>query len=303
MSIECKNVTKKIKGQSVINQFSWDITEPGIYAVLGPNGAGKTTMLQMIAGLTLADEGTLSVHGERPFDNKKIMANICFIQESDNFKPTLTVHEVLHIVQPFYENWNHNVADKLLYSFNLPKKRRLNALSKGMASALNMIVGIASRAPLTIFDEPYIGMDASARKLIYQELLADYLEYPRIILFSTHFIDETERLFESLCIMYKGQNWFEEDVSSLSSRVKRISGAEEEVDTFLTRGSVLHSSEFMGKTIKVVLFPKREEPELSQKVQMESVSLQDFFVYYTDYLKKERGGIHEHPSIHSSSPT
>lgn len=286
MIIECSNITKTKRGETILKDFSWQINEPGIYAVLGPNGAGKTTMMQILAGLTSFDTGTVKVNGESPFENRKILSKICFIQESDNFKSTLSVGEVIRIVQPFYPQWQTALAEQLLEHFQLPKKRKLKELSKGMSSALNMTIGVASRAPLTIFDEPYIGMDAGARKDIYQILLEDFIEHPRTILFSTHFIDETENLFESVCILQSGEKVFEEKVSSLKERVKRVRGSEESVQAYSQEGKILHFSEFFEETIAVVLFPADKIPASFREVQVESVSLQDFFIYYTNTVKK-----------------
>ncbi|QKS69832.1 ABC transporter ATP-binding protein [Paenalkalicoccus suaedae] len=287
MIISCENVTKTVKGEPILKDFSWQVESPGIYAVLGPNGAGKTTMMQILAGLTLVDSGTVNVHGESPIENEQVLSNICFIQESDNFKPTLTVGEVVKIVQPFYPNWKQDLIEALLERFQLPKKRKLNQLSKGMASALNMSIGIASRAPLTIFDEPYIGMDAGARKQIYQVLLEDYMEHPRTILFSTHFIDETENLFESVCMLKSGRKVFEEKISSLHERVKRVRGEEQAVRAYAKLGQLLHISDFFEETTAIVMFSEGETPTPSPELQEEPVSLQDFYIHFTDSLKEE----------------
>ncbi|SDN19268.1 ATP-binding cassette domain-containing protein [Alkalicoccus daliensis] len=286
MIIQCEKVTKIKQGTSILKEFSWEISAPGIYAVLGPNGAGKTTMMQILAGLTSIDAGIVKVNGASPFENRKILSDICFIQESDNFKPTLTVGDVIKIVRPFYPDWEQELAEELLGQFQLPKKRRLKELSKGMSSALNMIIGIASRAALTIFDEPYIGMDAGARKHIYQVLLEDFMEHPRTILFSTHFIDETENLFESVCILKEGEKVFEEKISSLNERVLRIRGADKKVKGYAESGDVLHTSVFFDDTTAVVLFPSDNVPPVPKDLQTEKVSLQDFYIHYTDRMKE-----------------
>ena len=81
----------------------------------------------------------------------------------------------------------------------------MKALSRGMLSAAGIIVGLASRAPLTIFDEPYLGLDAVARSLFYDRLLEDYTEHPRTVILSTHLIDEVSRLLEHVIVLDQGQ--------------------------------------------------------------------------------------------------
>ncbi|WP_059105938.1 ABC transporter ATP-binding protein [Shouchella shacheensis] len=287
MKIELKNVSKTIKGQPILTNFSWSIDEPGIYAVLGPNGAGKTTMMQILSGLSLHDSGEVLVNGESPFNNRRILPEIGFVQESNNFKPTLTIEQVIRTVQPFYRNWNHSLAQELLDTFNLPRKKRLDQLSKGMGSALNMIIGLASRASLTIFDEPYIGMDASARKTVYQAILDDFLEYPRIILFSTHFIEETENLFQSVCIIEQGSKSFEANVDELSERTLQITGPKDVVFKLAEEATtLLSSSTFMSEASISVLLNEGEALDIPPTCKSESLSLQEFFVGLTNLSKE-----------------
>ena len=78
-------------------------------------------------------------------------------------------------------------------------------MSQGQRSALGVILGLASRCPLTIFDESYLGMDAPSRYAFYDELLADYLAYPRTIVLSTHLIEEVSSLFEEVVIIDRGR--------------------------------------------------------------------------------------------------
>ncbi|WP_096186739.1 ATP-binding cassette domain-containing protein [Evansella halocellulosilytica] len=287
MKIELKNVSKTILGQPVLKGFSWSIDEPGIYAVLGPNGAGKTTMMQIMSGLSIHDSGEVHVNGENPFNNRKTLSEISFVQESDNFKPTLTIEQVISIVQPFYPNWNHSLANTLIDTFNLPRKKRLNQLSKGMGSALHMIIGLASRAPLTIFDEPYIGMDARARKTVYQAILDDYLEYPRVILFSTHFIEETENLFQSVCIIEQGSKTFESNIDQLSERALQITGPKEVVYSLAKEAStVLSTSTFMSEASMNVLLNEGEVLNIPHTCKQKSISLQDLFIDFTSHSKE-----------------
>ncbi|WP_054711478.1 ABC transporter ATP-binding protein [Bacillus sp. JCM 19041] len=177
MKIVMEHVGKEIDGQKILDDVNFTIQEPGIYAVLGPNGAGKTTIMHILSGLSKCNSGNVTIDGEQPFENRNILDKISFIQESENFKPTLKVRQIIQYVQAFYPNWNHELVTKLIDLFKLPTNKRLNQLSKGMVSALNMSIGLASRAPLTIFDEPYIGMDATARKKLYAEIIEDYVEY------------------------------------------------------------------------------------------------------------------------------
>src|SRR5699024_3767587 len=136
---------------------------------------------------------------------------ICLIKETNNFHRDMKVKDVLKSYENLYENWNSELVAELLEVYHLPLKARVKTLSKGMESALGVIVGLASRAKITIFDEPYIGMDAAARQKFYDILLDIYEKEERIIIFSTHLIDEASLLFEEIFIIKDGEIILQEE--------------------------------------------------------------------------------------------
>ncbi|WP_144559948.1 ATP-binding cassette domain-containing protein [Shouchella miscanthi] len=289
MNIKLNQVRKQIKGQDILKNINIAIDEVGIYAVLGPNGAGKTTFMHVMAGLSTWDGGTVEVNGESPFDNASILRHICFIQESDNFKPTLKVKDVLKHVEAFYPNLNRELLHRLVKEYDLPLNKRLIELSKGMNSALNMSIGLASRAPLTIFDEPYIGMDATARKKLYKEIIDDYVDHPRIILFSTHFIEETESIFEHAIFVNHGQVLLQEPVEELAERALRITGPTDAMKT-IDRSvyKIISEDSFLSESNVGIFLDKGQKLELPMNCSVQSLPLQEFFI---DYTAKEQSVI------------
>lgn len=167
MKIEVNDLSKYFGSTIALNHVSFTLDEPKIYGLLGRNGAGKTTFMEILSGHILASEGEILIDGENPFDNQRLTESICLIKEGDNFKKDLKVKNVLRIYSYFYPTWDQQLADELVQAYNLNRNAKVKALSKGMASALGIIVGLASKVPITIFDEPYIGLDAAARKKFY----------------------------------------------------------------------------------------------------------------------------------------
>lgn len=276
-----ENVRKEIEGQAILDDVNLTIDQPGIYAVLGPNGAGKTTIMHLLSGLSKSSSGRVSVDGENPFDNRSILDQISFIQESNNFKPTLKVNQLIQQVQAFYPNFDQEFVDHLLKTFDLPLNKRLNQLSKGMTSALNMSIGLASRAPLTIFDEPYIGMDATARRQLYAEIIEDYVNHPRVILFSTHFIEETEDIFEHALIVQDGKIRLFSSLDELSERALKITGPIDQINTIaLEDHHKLAYNEFMSEAQLSVLF-EHDQIEIPSSCKVQPLQLQEFFIEYT----------------------
>src|SRR5699024_8751536 len=122
--------------------------------------------------------------------------------------------------------------EEMIRIYKLPKKSKTKALSKGMASALGITVGLASNAPVTIFDEPYIGLDAAGRKTFYNILLDEYEENPRTFIFSTHLIDEVSLLFEEVLILQNGKLIMKENAEALRDKAYSVTGEVADVQQF-----------------------------------------------------------------------
>src|SRR5699024_8039804 len=131
------------------------LEEPQIYGLLGRNRAGKTMYVEILARHQLPTKGTVQIDGQKPFDTRNVLQHICLMREGDNIFKDVKVKELLKTYEFIYPTWDKELAEELVDIYKLPRKAKTKALSKGMASALGIIVGLASKAPVTIFDEPY----------------------------------------------------------------------------------------------------------------------------------------------------
>src|SRR5699024_4878204 len=148
-----KNLTKKYGKTYALKDVSFTLDGPKIYGLLGRNGAGKTTFMDILAGQQRATSGNVLVNNEQPFNNKKVMNDICIIKESNNFQKDLRIKQVFKTCSLLFPKWDDKLVEQLLTVFNLSPNKKIKKLSKGMASAVGIIVGLASKANLTIFDE------------------------------------------------------------------------------------------------------------------------------------------------------
>jgi len=225
---------------------SFSLAENRIYGLLGRNGAGKTTLMQLLTGQEFATRGTIEVFGENPVENARVLEKVCFIKESQRYPDDFRVKHVLASAPWFFANWDHDFADELIERFRLPVTRRVKKLSRGQLSALGVIVGLASRAPLTFFDEPYLGLDAVARQLFYDVLLADFAEHPRTVVLSTHLIDEVSNLLEHVIVIDEGRILIDADADELRGSAVDVVGARTAVESFTAGREVLHRSALGG---------------------------------------------------------
>lgn len=289
MKIELKNITKKYKHKTVLNEVSLRIDEPKIYALLGRNGAGKTTLMDIIAGHNVQTEGELLINGVDPFDNREILKHICLIKESDNFHRDMKVKDVIKSYAHLYENWNGKLAEELMELYKLPAKARVKTLSKGMESALGVIVGLASRAKITIFDEPYIGMDAAARQQFYDILLDVIEEEQRTIIFSTHLIDEASLLFQEIFIIKDGELILQENAERIREKAYAVTGEQEAVKSFVKDKRVIKTKK-LANVMTAYLYGEKEKVPAS--LQVDGIPIQDVMIYLTEMEGNEHAYRH-----------
>jgi ABC-2 type transport system ATP-binding protein len=151
-----------------------------------------------------------------------------------------------------YPEWDHDLAADLIADFELPARRPIKKLSRGMTSAVGIVLGLASRAPLTLFDEPYLGLDAVARQLFYDRLLADYAEHPRTVVLSTHLIEEISDLLEHVLLIDHGRVLLDADAESLRAAALTVTGPARQVATFGGVHEVLHTESMAGQVRAVI---------------------------------------------------
>jgi ABC-2 type transport system ATP-binding protein len=288
MRIEMKNVSKSYGLKKAVDNLTLTLGENKIYGLLGRNGAGKTTLMQLLAGHTLPQNGEILIDGKNPFDNRDVVKDICLVNESNNFIKRLKVKDIIKVASLFYPNWSQKTADRLLNVFNLEPNLKTKGLSKGMESSLGIIIGLASRAKITIFDEPYIGLDASARYKFYEILLEEYETYPRTIILSTHLIDEVSNLFEEVIVMKTGKILFHQSTEELLESSITVSGKADAVDAFSEGKKVLHESMLAGrKTVTLYGDGLTIGQANSYNLDADRSSIQQLMVYLTEENRKE----------------
>ena len=289
--IECKNLTKTYQGKAVLRNLSFSIEEKKITGLIGRNGVGKTTLLKILAGFIKKTSGEVTVFSEDPYNSLTVSANSIFVDDQMGFPPALQLQELLEAASNFYPNWDRQLAERLFDYFSFDPKHYHNRLSKGKTSTFNMIIGLASRCPLTIFDEPTTGMDEAVRKDFYRALLKDYIAHPRTILLSSHHINEIEDLIEDVLLLKNGTNYLHLPMDDLKEWAIGIKGNNEAVKNFIKDKEVIYQMNIgVHMLYAVVKNDYSISPTNSYLNQLEitPVRSSDLFVYLTNETK---GGI------------
>ncbi len=282
-------VTKRFGDFTAVDDVSLTLRANTIYGLLGRNGAGKSTIMRMVAGHALPTQGRVEVLGAEPFENDEITQQICFAAENQVYPDVFRVRDVLTAGRLLYPRWDQEYAEELMEVFNLPKKRHVKKLSRGMRSAVGIVVGLASRAPVTIFDEPYLGLDATSRQLFYDRLLADYTENPRTIMLSTHLIDEVSELIEHVLVVDRGRLVIDEEAELLRGRAITVSGPTELVEKFSYAMTRLHEEQMLGQS-RVTVLGDEDDPQHARALGLDvkPVSLQQLVVQSTTQVNPEK---------------
>jgi len=287
--VDVSNLTKKFGNFTAVDNVSFSIEENAIHGLLGRNGAGKTTIMQLLTGQDFATSGEIRVFGQSPVENASVLQNLSFIKESQKYPEDFKPKHVLRSAPWFFPNWDADFADQLVEEFRLPTNRRIKKLSRGQLSAVGVIVGLASRAPLTFFDEPYLGLDAVARQLFYDRLLSDYAEHPRTVILSTHLIDEVSDLLEHVIVIDQGRIIINESAEALRGSVSNVVGTSSAVDAFAAGREVLHR-EGIGGLASVTLSALSDADRVAARtagLELSPVSLQQLIVRKTQVSEKE----------------
>jgi ABC-2 type transport system ATP-binding protein len=208
-----------------------------------------------------------------------------FVREDQTY-PDIKVRQAVQVASWFYPNWNHDLAGALLEEFNLPLNRKVKKLSRGMRSAVGIVIGLAARAEVTLFDEPYAGLDPMARQLFYDRLLADYAEHPRTILLSTHLIDEAADLFERVVVIERGQIVLNSDADDLRGAATSVSGPAIAVAEF-TAGRSVWNRRRIASQASAVVAGALDETDRARAAALH-LSLEPLTLHHADHRRADR---------------
>ena len=283
--VEMKNITLKFGKFEALKDISLTLEADKIHGLIGRNGAGKTSLLSLLAAFREPTNGQIEIDGEPVFENPEKMQQISFIYEKDYADEYEKIPALLEFPERYRPNYDKDYANHLLKRFKLPLDKPAYKLSKGMQSALNVVIGLASRTPVTIFDEAYLGMDAPARQIFYEEILADQAEHPRTFILSTHLVSEMDYLFDKVIIIDQGSLLLNEEYETLSAQGASITGAADQVDAFVVGMKVLNEQRLGGTKSVMVYGTLTEQNQLAareQGLEIGPVPLQDLFIHLTE---------------------
>jgi len=215
------DLSKRFGKVNVLDGLNLEVPESSIFGLVGPNGAGKTTTIKVLMNILKPTAGRAEVLG---VDSRRLLpadfAQLGYVSENQEMPDWMTVEYFLAYLKPFYPSWDDSRAEELIRQFDLPRRRKLRHLSRGMWMKVSLASSLAYRPRLLVLDEPFSGLDPLVREELIEGLLESAGE--STILISSHDLAEIESFASHIGYLDRGRLQFSEEMSSLSARFREI---------------------------------------------------------------------------------
>lgn len=201
--IETTDLVKTFPGAEALKGLNIKINNGTITGLIGPNGSGKSTLLKILSGLQYPTTGEVRVFGHPV--NRQTKERIAFLPELNHLYDWMSVNEALDFYSYFYQDWNSDVAGRLLGFMNIKETVKVKNLSKGMTARLKLVITMARSAPLVLLDEPFSGIDPQSRTRILEAIVTEYKLGEQTVILATHYVLEAEKIFDQVIMLEDGR--------------------------------------------------------------------------------------------------
>jgi ABC-2 type transport system ATP-binding protein len=204
--ISITDVSRRFRSKLALDDVSLDVSRGQVFGLVGANGAGKTTLIKHILGLLKPVRGCVRVFGLNPVtDPETVLGRIGFLSEDRDLPPWMRVWELMRYSQAFYPRWDPQYADQLRQQFQLDPYAQIKHLSRGELAKAGLLVALAHRPELLVLDEPSSGLDPVVRREMLEAIVRTVAEEGRTVVFSSHLLDEIERVSDQIAMMANGR--------------------------------------------------------------------------------------------------
>ena len=278
--LEMKNVTKTFGDFKALDDLTMTVPRGAVYGLVGPNGAGKSTAIRHMTGVYRPDSGEVTLEGQGIYENPVQKARIGSIPDDIFYFPSATLEEMRKFYAGIYENFDHELFDRLYEVFQLPKKGQIRRFSKGMQKQAAFHLTICTRPDVLILDEPVDGLDPVMRRQVWNLILSDVAARETTVLISSHNLRELEDICDHVGIMDHGKMLLERSLADMQGSTVKLQIAGE-----IPAGlNILHQSS-SGRLHTVIVRGTAEEVEQIAAAANPAyfdvlpLSLEEIFIY------------------------
>jgi len=226
LAIDTKDLAKTYAGIHAVSGINLTVPRGAIYGFLGRNGAGKTTTIKMLLGLTRPTAGAAHVLGmDVSTERMAILQRTAFVSEKKTLYPSLTPSELVRFSRDFYPTWSDSSVEKYARLLEIPMKQRFEKLSNGNQTKVWLLLALSQGADLLILDEPTTALDPVSVDQLLHVLTEDGLDRGCTIFFSSHQLEEVERIAEYTGVIEQGKLLMESRLDDIKSEFRLITAA------------------------------------------------------------------------------
>lgn len=220
--IELKDLEFSYHRTPVLEHVNLSISGDHLIGMIGKNGTGKTTLLNLMSGEFEEEKGAVMVEGKSPCMDIEVKRKIAYLHAGITYPKGCNLSYILSMYQSVYEKFDEEFARRLFEYFEIQLNRSYRVHSLGIQSLIRAIFTLATRAPLTLLDEPVIGMDIEVRNQFYDILLRDFMEYPRTIIISSHMLNEMEHILDEMILIKNHTVFLHSDMESIKNSIYQV---------------------------------------------------------------------------------
>jgi ABC-2 type transport system ATP-binding protein len=221
--VEVEALSRRFGRTVALDGVSLDVPRGVVFGLVGENGAGKTTLIKHMLGLLKAQTGRVGVFGLDPVrEPVAVLSRVGYLSEDRDLPDWMRLGEMLRYLRAFYPTWDDDLADELRRQFDLDPRARVKTLSQGQRARAGLLAALAYRPELLVLDEPSTGLDPIVRREILSAIIRTIAEEGRTVLFSSHLLDEVERVSDHVALLDRGRIVLCERLDSIKASHHRL---------------------------------------------------------------------------------
>ncbi len=220
--IKADNLTKRFQGVTAVDHIHAEIQDGTVFGLIGTNGAGKSTFLRMAAGILKPDEGTITLDGEAVFEDTRVKARCFYIPDEPYFLGNGTADDMKTFYQGIYPNFDTDRFGRLLKSFELDGRRKIQTFSKGMKKQLAVLLGICAGTNYLFCDETFDGLDPVMRQTVKSLFANDIEERHLTPVIASHNLRELEDICDHVGLLHRGGMLLSKDLDDMKMNIHKI---------------------------------------------------------------------------------
>lgn len=284
-AIIAQSINKSYKNHPVLIDLHWKINQGDIVGLLGRNGAGKSTLLKSLLNISTIDSGKITLLGEEHTALSDITKNrIGYVPQENDEINWLSVNDLINLRKQFYLTWSDEKVDELISRWKIDTNKTIAELSPGQVQRVLIILALATKPELLIFDEPASALDPAGRRELLKEIINIASEEKVTVIFSTHITSDLERIANKVAILDQGKICYFDDLDTTKENIVQLfirseSASQISVPNMLRSKKLAHGMQCIVSTLDQDWLTKMQTE--GTEVNVNPMGLEDIFLELT----------------------